>query len=180
MNRSIKIKTNNLTLGPIREQNAQAIFKYRSDPSVYQFQRWQPQDIDDVHRFIKKFSPIAILIGKWNQLGIFLSTENKLLGDCGFCLTEERQVKIGYTIDPQYQQKGYATEAVTGLIEYLFSHLNIHRVTAHTDPMNLASQKVVQKLGFRQEGHFRKSLRIGDKWFDDLVFALLKEEWEKT
>lgn len=179
MKQPIKIYTKSLRLEPLKEQHAQTLFEYRSNPSVYQFQRWKPKNLKDANQFIKKYSSNVLQTNTWNQLGIFLASNTQLIGDCGINIFGEKQVEIGYTIDPKYQQKGFATEATAGLINYLFQYHNIHRISAHTDPLNIASQRVLQKLGFRQEGYFRKSLLIGDKWFDDLVFALLREEWIK-
>ena len=177
MNMPTKIITKSLHLEPLKEIHAQTLFEYRSSPSVYQFQRWKPENVKDVKQFIDNYSSSKVSTNRWNQLGIFLAKNNQLIGDCGFNFFEDKQVEIGYTINPKFQKRGFGTEAVAGLINYLFNDLKVHRISAHTDPLNIASQRVIQKLGFRQEGYFRKSLLIGDRWFDDLVFAILSEEW---
>lgn len=173
-----KIRTERLTLKKINESDAHYILQYRSAPSVYRYQHWKPRDINDVLGFIRTYSSSHnSKIGKWNQFGIFLNCSGRIIGDCGFRIFEPRQAEIGYTVDPAYQKKGYATEAMRGLIRFLYQSINVHRIIARTEPMNIASQKVATKLGFRQEGHFRKSIRIGNVWKDDLLFALLAEDW---
>ena len=73
---------------------------------------------------------------------------------------------------------GYAQEALTGVISFLFNDLNKHRITASVDPDNLASIKMVKKLGFRKEAHFKESLNIDGTWVDDVIFAILNREWK--
>ena len=78
--------------------------------------------------------------------------------------------------------KGYATEAARALIHYGFSHLGIHRIIAHCDPENAASWKVLEKIGMRREGHFRKNVffrRAMDNsplWIDSFEYAILIED----
>ena len=176
---TILLETERLYLTKILDAHADKVLRYRSHPDVYLFQRWCPVDLEDVLGFIKKYSSrVDLTVNKWNQLGIYLRNKNDLIGDCGFCLFEKEQAEIGYTIAPDQQKHGYATEAMRGMLAYLFGGLKLHRVIARTDPMNIASQKVLRKLHFRQEAHFRQSIRMGNRWADDLVFALLSEDWK--
>jgi RimJ/RimL family protein N-acetyltransferase len=175
---TLYIETERLYLSKILEADADKILRYRSHPDVFMFQRWCPVEMEDVLGFIRKYSTtFEPVVNRWNQLGIYLKEGKSLIGDCGFSLFEKEQAEIGYTIDPQHQQHGYATEAMQGMIHYLFGELRLHRVIARTDPMNIASQRVLSKLQFRQEAHFRQSIREGNHWKDDLVFALLSEEY---
>ncbi|MEI7530117.1 MAG: GNAT family protein, partial [Elusimicrobiota bacterium] len=87
-----------------------------------------------------------------------------------------RQAELGYTLAPEHQGKGYATEAVVRVVEYLFK-LKKHRITATADPRNTPSIKLMERLGMRKEGHFKKSFWTGKAWADDVAYALLREEW---
>nr|WP_257286661.1 GNAT family protein [Halanaerobium congolense] len=84
---------------------------------------------------------------------------------------------MGYSLSLKYQGKGLATEAVTAVLNYLFFDLNKHRVTASVDPDNLKSINLLERLGMRKEAHFKKSVFINGKWKDDIIYAVLKEEW---
>jgi RimJ/RimL family protein N-acetyltransferase len=57
--------------------------------------------------------------------------------------------------------------------------LKLHRLSATADPRNLASVKLLERLGFRKEAHFVKSLWFKGEWADDVVYGLLREEWKK-
>lgn len=88
-----------------------------------------------------------------------------------------RRVDIGYFIEPAHQGKGLASEAVFAMLGFCFGELALHRVQALIDPANLASRRLVERLGFREEGRLREHLRVNDVWRDDLVYALLQPEF---
>lgn len=87
-----------------------------------------------------------------------------------------KRVAIGYIIDPARQRQGIATEAVLAMLAFCFGELGLHHVQAFTHPGNTASRKLVEKLGFRQEGVLRDNLRVGDEWRDDVLYALLQTD----
>jgi RimJ/RimL family protein N-acetyltransferase len=105
-----------------------------------------------------------------------------LIGDIGIHFletdSENKQVEIGYTLDKEFRGNGYATEALTMIIDYLINSLSKHRIIASIDPLNVDSIKLVERLGFRKEAHFVESLFFHGKWVDDLVYALLAREWK--
>jgi RimJ/RimL family protein N-acetyltransferase len=120
--------------------------------------------------------------GKWYQVGIFLLDSGKLIGDCGFRVVKDdpEQAEIGITLAPEFQNKGYATEAVKALLHYLLVSLNKHRVFGSVDPRNTSSMRLLERIGMRKEAHFVKSLQFRGEWVDDMIFAMLAEEWEPS
>ncbi len=88
----------------------------------------------------------------------------------------DKRVEIGYIIDPAHHRKGIATEAVSAMLDFCFGELRLHRVQAFTHLDNIASRKLVEKLGFRREGLLRDNLRVGDDWRDDVLYALLETD----
>ena len=101
-----------------------------------------------------------------------------LIGDCAAMpqADDPRQCEIGFTLAPEYQGRGYATEAVRLLAGYLFGR-GKHRITASCDARNAASAAVLERLGMRREGHLRQSTWAKGEWTDDLLYALLRDEW---
>lgn len=85
---------------------------------------------------------------------------------------------LGYRIDEQEQGKGLMTEAVEAVVNHAFKNLRLHRIEANIMPRNQASLRVVQKLGFQNEGTSRKYLKINGKWEDHIHMVLLNEEME--
>jgi [ribosomal protein S5]-alanine N-acetyltransferase len=88
-----------------------------------------------------------------------------------------KRVTIGYIIDPGLHQKGIATEAVSAMLNFCFGELRLHRVQAFIHPHNIASRKLVEKLGFRSEGLLHGNLRVDGAWRDETLFALLETDW---
>ena len=96
-----------------------------------------------------------------------------------FPAAEKLGVEIGYVMVPSERSKGYCTEAVKIMVDYLFLSKDIVRVQAHTDVRNAGSQKVLEKAGFSKEGTLRKSSFIRGEWRDNFVYSILREEWKE-
>jgi ribosomal-protein-alanine N-acetyltransferase len=86
-------------------------------------------------------------------------------------------IEIGFQLRPRFRNKGYATEAVALLVDYLFSNRPIERIEAITDIDNLPSQKVLEKNEFKKEGTLRNSYFSRGEYRSGLIYSLLREEW---
>jgi RimJ/RimL family protein N-acetyltransferase len=89
------------------------------------------------------------------------------------------QWEIGYTLIPTERRKGYCTEAVEIMVDYLFLSKEIGRIQAHTDARNEGSQKVLEHAGFRREGTIRRSSFVRGEWRDMFLYSILREEWKE-
>lgn len=178
MTYSFNINTDRLELRILKLQDKDEFLKYRSMPEVYQYQGWRQTNIFEIESFINKNSTTCPdTPNTWLQLAVCLK-DGRLIGDIGIHFLEDGfQAEIGYTLSPTYQGKGYAMEAVKAVLDYLFQNLSKHRVTASVDPENTKSAGLLERIGFRKEAHFIKSYRMDDKWLDDCVYAILKDEW---
>jgi [ribosomal protein S5]-alanine N-acetyltransferase len=83
---------------------------------------------------------------------------------------------LGYKIDRDHTGRGLMTEAVDGTVKLAFTQLGLHRVEANIMPSNIASQRVVEKLGFEREGYSRRFLKIDGDWQDHVRYAKLGDE----
>ena len=88
-------------------------------------------------------------------------------------------LEIFYYLLPSERGRGYGTEAIMIMVDYLFLSRDLMRVQATTDPSNIASQRVLEKAGFRKEGIIRKSGFNRGKWCDDCLYSILREEWKE-
>ena len=164
-----------MTLG-----DAPALFSYRSDPSVTLFQGFAPESVADAEAFIEgSLGADFAQVDRWSQVGLFLKETGELVGDMGARRFgyEGAQAEIGFTIAPSHQRRGLATEAVRALLAHLFDDLSVHRVMGSVDPDNAGSRALLEKVGMRQEAHFVKAYWFRDRWVDDVVYAMLREEW---
>jgi len=83
---------------------------------------------------------------------------------------------LGYCYDRAAWGRGYATEAASEILDFGFDVLLLHRVWAGCDPENVASARVLEKLGMRLEGHLRESERIRGAYRDTLVYAVIESD----
>ncbi|MGI2906319.1 GNAT family N-acetyltransferase [Tolypothrix sp. VBCCA 56010] len=176
----MRLETPRLFLRTFQESDRPTFIAYRSDPEVAKYQSWDvPFSEADALAFIDLMQQAKPgVLGEWYQLAIALKTTGEMIGDCAFCIaTDGKQAEIGFTLATMHQGKGYATEAITRLLDYLFLECHLHRVCANCDPENVASVKLLARIGMRHEGHFIKSLWFKDYWASELWFALLQEEW---
>lgn len=174
----MNLKTERLHIRPIDINDKEALFSYRSDPKTNQYLNLIPQSVDDIAEFIDKSASEINVPETWFQLAIIEQDSSQLIGDIGIHFLENKQVEIGYTLDKHFRGKGYATEALSSVIDYLFNALDKHRITASIDPTNLKSIQLVERLGFRKEAHFVESLFFHGRWVDDAIYALLASEWK--
>ncbi len=174
------IVTQRLVLEPLLPGDAETFHEIRSAPEVYRYHSWVPGTLDETARFIDGLQAVTFdSPGTWFQLAIRSRESGELVGDAGIRFPEDdtHQVEIGFTIAPGHQRQGFATEAVTELLGYLLGPIGKHRVSASVDPRNGPSLALLNRIGLRQEAHFRQSLRIRDEWVDDVVFGILSSEW---
>jgi RimJ/RimL family protein N-acetyltransferase len=179
----MRLETSRLILRNFETSDPEAFARYRSDPEVAKYQSWDTPhplmkaDAIDFIEAIKQVTPGVP--GEWYQVAIEVKGTGETIGDCAFCVLAEdkQQAEIGFTLARTHQGKGFAKEAVMRLLEYLFVELNLHRVRANCDPANVASVKLLQRIGMRCEGHFIKSLWFKGEWTDELWFAILRERW---
>lgn len=178
----MEFRTERLYIRPVCIEDKESMYRYRSDSETNKYLSLIPQSVEDVAAFIDKTSVDINVPGTWFQLVIMEQASNLLIGDIGIHFldtdSENKQVEIGYTLDKGFRRKGYATEALKIVIDYLINQLNKHRITASIDPVNIDSIKLVERLGFRQEAHFVESIFFHGKWVDDLVYAVLAKEWK--
>jgi ribosomal-protein-alanine N-acetyltransferase len=110
-----------------------------------------------------------------------LKENNETIGSCGYhnWYAMHRKAEIGYVLHKEeHKRKGYMTEAMKAVLHYGFCSMNLNRVEAFIGPDNAASQSLVKRYGFTQEGYLRQHFRYEDKVQDSLLFALLKEEYQ--
>jgi RimJ/RimL family protein N-acetyltransferase len=174
------ITTERLELRHFRPEDAAAFSAYRSVPDVARFQSWSaPFSLNEARATATRFADGDPLQPGWFQYAIAL--DGLLIGDIGLNTFDNlMQADIGYTLAPEYQGKGYATEAVGGLLEHLFTERDLHRVSAEVDARNVASARLLERLGFQQEGFRPQNTWFKDEWTDDLLFGLLRSKWRSA
>ena len=90
-----------------------------------------------------------------------------------------RWMEIVYALIPSERGKGYGTEAIQLVVDYLFLSKDLVRIQAITDVRNKTSQRVLEKAGFQREGTIRRCVFDRGKWRDWYLYSILREEWKE-
>ncbi|MER6952146.1 GNAT family protein [Nonomuraea sp. NPDC000554] len=175
------IRTERLLLRPLTAADLDAMHAYKSQPDVVRYVPYDALTRDEVAERIA---------GRWSQgeltapgqvitLGIEEQHTGRLVGDVVLFWhsAEHRSGEIGYILSPEATGRGYATEASQALLRLGFDGLGLHRIIAQVDDRNAASARVLERLGFRLEAHFRENEWFKGEWSSLLVYALLDREW---
>lgn len=173
------IKTDRLIIRLAIPEEAEAIYSYRSDFIANKYQGWFPESADEIRDYLHNMPKTMDVADICFQFAIINIDENRLIGDMGIVFNshDNLQAEVGCTLDKKFQGKGYATEALKAMVNYLFVVMQKHRVTASIDPRNTASIQLIERLGFRKEAHFKESYYLRGEWVDDIIYAMLRKEW---
>ncbi|MBK6985910.1 MAG: GNAT family N-acetyltransferase [Bacteroidetes bacterium] len=179
---NLSIITNRLIIRNLVITDLDNFHQYRSNPEVTKYQGFDVMTKEACTDFIhsqadKEFGKP----GQWIQYAIENKETNQLIGDCAIKLDQYdvRLAEVGMTISDLHQKNGYAKEALTCVLDWLFETQNIHRVTEIVDAENLASINLLKSLNFKQEGHFIENIFFKGKWGSEFQYAMLKREWKK-
>ena len=173
--------TERLTIRAFRPDDADVVAAYRNDPDVARYQDWpMPYPPERAVRVVGEYARVGTepAVGQHRQLAIEL--DGTLIGDIALDLDETGTVgHIGYSLARRYHGHGYAIEAVGALVDRVFgTRPEVHRIRSAADPLNLPSIRLLEGLGFVDEGVARQSELIRGEWLDDARFGLLRREWE--
>ncbi len=164
---------------PLDRRDITALTRYRNVPDVARFQDWElPFTRDLAHALLDDLSTTnGPTPTRWVQLAV-TDEQDRLVGDLAVWLDDTSALAmIGYTLSPKHQGKGYATEAVAALLDWLVAR-GVRRIAATLDPGNLASARVLERCGFRYTGTARSAALVRGAWEDDARFEILADEWK--
>jgi aminoglycoside 6'-N-acetyltransferase len=143
--------TERLVLRRSVPEDAEQISAYRSDPDVQRYQGWGRTDAEKIGQEIREMSGRTPGSPGWVQFSVEERDTGTLVGDVGMAPAdgEPGVIKIGYTIAPTSQGKGYATEAVRALVDYAFRLVGARVVRAYASANNIPSIHVAENVGMR-------------------------------
>lgn len=175
------IATERLLLRPFADGDLDALHAMQSRPEVVRFLDWEPMSREDAHGLLDRIKPMTAIDEASNglRLAAVLRTSSELIGDFSiWCERDDRrQAEIGFVLHPDFQGRGYAMEAASVMVRMGFEGLGLHRIIGRCDARNTASAHLMERLGMRREAHFRQAELIKGEWCDELVYAILAEEW---
>lgn len=182
----IQVESERLILKSLSISDAEELFRFRTENAEF-FKPWSPLYHKDYftpeyHRNNLVQIESDILKGNLVQFGVFAkSKQDRMIGSVVFSniiMGPFKSCYLGYRIDKDEVNKGYAAEAIIAGCNYMFAGRKLHRIEANIIPRNIASIKAIEKAGFVYEGISKKYLHINGVWEDHLHYVLLNGEIE--
>jgi [ribosomal protein S5]-alanine N-acetyltransferase len=175
------LTTPRLRLRPFARTDADAVFALQSNARVLRYWDAPPwRERAQAERFIAVCGQME-QEGTGARLVIERAADNAFIGWCGLSgwRPDYRSARMGYCLDESAWGKGFATEAAGAVLQWAFDTLDLNRVQAETDTRNIASGRVLEKLGFVREGTLREDCIVDGEVSDSWVFGLLRREWRR-
>ena len=175
------LRTGRLVLRPFENDDAADLLRVFAEPDVVRY--WSSgawTDIAQAEAMIAEARQ-AYRDGGLARYAIALAGTNRLIGICnlrGF-FEQNRRCELGYALGRAYWGQGYAAEALEALLGHAFHVLDINRIEADIDPRNEASARLLEKLGFRQEGYMPERWIVHGEKADTAFYGLLRRYWDE-
>jgi RimJ/RimL family protein N-acetyltransferase len=178
---SYPIATERLLLRPFEPGDLDALVAIHSDPDVSRYLYWDVRGREELREVLgEKMQRTALTQeGDGLNLAVVLPGTAELIGDTTLFWRSDkhRQGEVGYILSPSHAGHGYATEAARAMLRIGFEELGLHRISGRLDARNEASARVLERLGMRCEAHLVENELVKGEWTDELVYALLEQEW---
>jgi RimJ/RimL family protein N-acetyltransferase len=175
------LETERLVLRPFEDGDLDAYHAIRSQRDVSLYLYDGPLRLEESREKHARLVASRGLEGEgdWLPAVITLRDTGQMLGDIGlhWASVEHRTGEVGFVLDPVHQGNGYATEAARRVLDWGFGTFGLHRIIGRTEARNVASARVLEKLGMRLEAHLVESEWVKGEWQSELVYAILDREW---
>lgn len=179
------LETTRLVLRPARAADAEALFAYATDPEISRFTTWNAySSLADAHRFLA-----AVLdrygsgrIGLW---AIEHRPTQRFIGTIGLDgegtpgAFVHGRAELSYALAREFWNQGFVSEAAQAILHFGFTHWNLNRIQARCLLPNLASARVMQKIGMKFEGVLHQHIHVKGEFHDLKMHAILKSDWDK-
>lgn len=167
------LESERLVIRPFHIEDAEAVFEYISDPKVMKYIPEGVMTLEETNSFILENTGEDA-----EKFAVLLKDENRLIGHIAFFkYFGDHTYEIGWVFNPKYYNKGFATEAARAVLNFGFAKMKLHRIIATCQPENTPSYRIMEKIGMRREGYFKKCIPHGDEWWDEYYYSILGEEW---
>ncbi len=178
------IETERLRLRPYGAGDFDDLFAMHSREDVVRYLYWEVRDRDEVAAMLERRMTLTVIDNEGDALilAVELSETGRVIGDVLLHWTSEehRQGETGFVFHPDYHGRGYASEAAVVMLRLGFEELDLHRIVGRCDARNAASARLMERLGMRREAHPHENEFVKGEWCDELVYALLAAEWDRT
>ena len=168
---TVELWTEQLTLRRYRPEDAEPLYRrLGTDPAMYKYSGWNPYATSEmaqetVRRFIDSYNDE-------HSYSWVMDIDDVIVGTIGAYEYKDDHIEVGFSIEPGWQGRGLATEALKKVLEYLTDNEGIPCVTAWCAADNVGSKRVLEKAGMKLAGTEKNGLTVGDKVYDKLIYEL--------
>jgi RimJ/RimL family protein N-acetyltransferase len=154
-------------------------YEYNTDIELFKYMPFAPGTLEDTRKRLERTiekqreTPRTVY-----NMAVTLKSTKELIG--GFRISKESEIEgsIGYKFALDHWGKGYATEAAYAIVDFGFNELKVHWVYATVHPENMASIRVLEKVGMTLEGRMRENMLYDGEFGDSLIYSILEQEWK--
>jgi ribosomal-protein-alanine N-acetyltransferase len=172
------IETKRLLLRPYVAEDWAHVHAYAAIPEFSRFEAWGPNSAEDTKRFVDAcIASMSEQPIRGYQLAVVAKEDGRPIGGCTLKQNNAgvREAFVGYAISPDFQCRGYATEAAAALIEFGFGSLGLFRIYAECNARNAASRRVMEKLGMRMVSLRENHKQVKGVFIDSCEYELLAD-----
>lgn len=176
------LETTRLRLRELTVDDAPALFRWQQDPL---FMRYLGRDPDaSLDATLARLEMIRTAIRDETGItwGLTLRATGELVGSAGLWrwVKPHRYAEIGYQLAPGQWGHGFMSEALPPILQCGFERMDLHRIEANTAPENVASARILTKLGFQLEARLRENWLHNGTFTDSKIYGLLRGEANLT
>lgn len=174
---TITLETERLILRQFTPEDYQDLFEYLSDEETIKYEPYGPITFEQSKEWAVARSDSDAF------LAVCLRENGKLIGNLFMQKQEQQTYELGYVFNRIYWHKGYATEAVNAAIKYVFRTEKAHRIHAQCNPVNTASWKLLERIGFGREGFLKSNIYFNTDedgkpiWQDTCIYAMTADDY---
>jgi RimJ/RimL family protein N-acetyltransferase len=175
------LRTPRMTLRQFETGDLGALHDLFRREDVCRYLRWEPMDLDHARAKLEQRLRETRIESDGDAL-MFAAAEDatgRVVGELMLRLESaaSRQGEVGWSFHPDVQGRGLATEGAREMLRLGFDELGLHRIAAEGDPRNIASVRVMEKVGMRREALFVENEFLKGEWVGEIVCAILEDEW---
>src|SRR5436305_12592885 len=175
------LETERLVLRPFADADLDDLHRIYGDEEVMRYLYHEPRSRDDARALLERKIAGDELRAEddWLSAAAVTRDGGRFVGDVSLHWVSEvhKTGEIGFAFDPAAQGRGYATESARAFLRVAFEEFGLHRVIGRAEARNVASLRVLEKLGMRQEAHLVENEWVKGEWQSEVVYAMLDREF---
>ncbi|MDA0182402.1 GNAT family N-acetyltransferase [Solirubrobacter phytolaccae] len=173
------LRTERLVLRFMTVSDIDDVHAYQSREDVCRYMTYEPRDRPTVAEKVTQYADAHVLAGDGDYWQIAATLDGRVIGDVYFTIksVEQQTAEIGWSLHPDFQGRGYMSEAAGAMLALAFDQVGLRRIIAVLDPRNDGSTALCRRLGLREEAHFVEDEWFKGEWADTGIYAILAREW---